>query len=295
MHTITFKKQLFNSLTTGLIASFCAFSNPAAAAVATLAQLNVSGGVGGTITDYGILNGNTSTASVSGYFGNSAALAQYGVLKASTSARVESGSANGYASAGYSDYLTLNNPGLTGLSGSVTFAYYIAYNSSVAAVDGGFSNGDVSFMARAGAYDYTWFLDYASTDGRGYTMMEFQDPNHAYTRTYHVDPPSFIYVTTNFIWGSPIYNELGLILNASESGNTSFNFDAGHSGYWAGVTSVTTNGTIIADYTLTSQSGTDYSHSFVPTAKVPEPATLCMVGLGIALMGARRKRRAFNK
>lgn len=281
--------QTFRFLPAGIVALACIFCGTAQAGVATNAYINESGANTGSVIDYGTQSGNTSTASVTGSLGSSTALAQYGVLKASTSLTTPGGSGSAAASAQFSDVLTLSNPELTGQTGRVTFAYYLAYSSSVAASDGGFSNGSVSFIAWSG-YNYTWFLDYAASDGRGYTMIEFKDPDHASTRTYGVGTQSFIYVTTDFIWGGAISNRVELNVSGAQSGNTGFSFDAGHSGYWAGITSITTGGTTIKDYTVTSQSGTDYSQSFAPTADVPEPATLSVLALGLGLLGALQRK-----
>lgn len=285
--------DFLSSIGTALIIGAYGLSNTAYAGVATYADVFEYGSVVGN-RDYGTLHGNTSIASVTGVTASSAASATYGALKASSSAMPLNGNVSAQAMASYADYLTLNNAALTGQTGRVTFAYYLAYNGAVGASDGGSSNGSVSFAAYSG-YDYTWFLDYANTDERGgETFIESVDPDHASSRVYGVGPQSFIYLTTNFVWGSPIYNRVDLSVNAAKSGLSSFNFDAGHSGYWAGITSIKTGGVDIKDYTIESQSGTDYSKSFAPQAAIPEPGTLSTFVVGLALLGTRRRKRALQ-
>lgn len=281
--------RFFPSVVTALIIGAYGLSNAAHAGVATYADVFEYGSVVGN-RDYGTLRGNTSTASVTGVTASSAAYAAHGALKARSSAMPLYGNVSAQAMASYDDYLTLKNARLTGQTGRVTFAYYLNYSGAVGANDGGFSNGSVSFAAYSG-YDYTWFLDYARTDGDGGdTFIESVDPDHASNRVYGVGPQSFIYLTTSFVWGSAIYNRVDLSVDAAKAGLSSFDFDAGHSGYWAGITSITTGGVDIKDYTIESLSGTDYSTSFAPQAAIPEPATLATFVFGLALLGTRRRK-----
>ena len=64
--------------------------------------------------------------------------------------------------------------------------------------------------------------------------------------------------------------------------------------YWAGISSVTrADGSAVA-YSLSSQSGTDYARSFVPTSAVPEPSGVMMAvaGLGLIAFVTRKRNNA---
>jgi hypothetical protein len=68
--------------------------------------------------------------------------------------------------------------------------------------------------------------------------------------------------------------------------------DSGHSVYWGGILDfVDASGASISDFTITSDSGTDYSRSFVPTQAIPEPSVWAMLMLGFGFSGALLRRR----
>ena len=66
--------------------------------------------------------------------------------------------------------------------------------------------------------------------------------------------------------------------------------------YWTGISGVSVGGQALDNFTVTSASGTDWAHSFVPIASggVPEPAAWAMLLLGFGGLGAamRARRRA---
>jgi hypothetical protein len=82
----------------------------------------------------------------------------------------------------------------------------------------------------------------------------------------------------------------GMAHTMATPGVESFDADAAHSGYWAGIDTPTANGVPIDNYTITSASGTDYSRSMVP-ASVPEPATALTLLIGAAGLASVRARR----
>jgi hypothetical protein len=69
-------------------------------------------------------------------------------------------------------------------------------------------------------------------------------------------------------------------------------YDLGHSLYWAGISELRdADGNLITDFSLVSDSGTDYRQSFVPVSAVPVPAAVWLFGSGlVGLLGFNRKR-----
>lgn len=69
--------------------------------------------------------------------------------------------------------------------------------------------------------------------------------------------------------------------------------DAGGSVYWGGILGVFDEGGMpVANWAVTSDSGTDYARSFVPVQPgVPEPSTWAMMIAGFGLLGAQMRRR----
>jgi hypothetical protein len=67
-----------------------------------------------------------------------------------------------------------------------------------------------------------------------------------------------------------------------------------HSLYWGGISAVTIDGKPMApgSFTITSESGLDYTQSFVPTA-VPEPGHYAGIA-GAALLGFALWRRSLR-
>jgi MYXO-CTERM domain-containing protein len=62
--------------------------------------------------------------------------------------------------------------------------------------------------------------------------------------------------------------------------------------YWGGISSITRADGSLVDYTMTSDSGTDWTRSFVPMSAVPEPTAAWMAVAGIGVLWARRRRAA---
>jgi hypothetical protein len=68
-------------------------------------------------------------------------------------------------------------------------------------------------------------------------------------------------------------------------------YDLGNSVYWGGITSVTTLDGTDVSYVLRSDSGIDYTKSFVPSP-VPEPSSALLLVLGAAAVFALRLQQA---
>lgn len=99
----------------------------------------------------------------------------------------------------------------------------------------------------------------------------------------------------SFIYGERI--AISGALNTSAKGMTNFDhsasfeavMDASHSVYWNGISSMTdSQGRAVTSYTLTSESGTDWSRDLAIPA-VPEPTTALLMLAGLAGLAWRRR------
>lgn len=245
----------------------------------------------------------TPTASVAnGYEGvqsTASAQANYGALKvlghASTDGGVSSSqSDNGSAKAkaGWYDDITINSPGIASGTAAVLTARV--------AVGGGFSRAG-SFGVNPGASDTygahtdgTWNLAIFNEYRSGSFGADLYRTGYDDVR----DPGTFfgVYTITAPIqlgWQFGIRMEMEGYAAAGSKGlgaNASATFDLGHSAYWGGITSIMVNGEAIP-FTLTSQSGHDWTQSSIPTT-VPIPAAAWLLGSGLlGLIGVARRKR----
>jgi hypothetical protein len=259
-------------------------------------------------------SGDRFTSSVSGANGKGSfsawASANYGVMKVSAAgAAVGSNHAAAFASANISDSFTLSNSALTGTKGLLTVSFYAAsllsgdnyspYASNPSAADFYFAAGLSTAYAgvKNSQLQVTQSLrvddtPYAnSSSSRVWTDDQTGTHDTAVTGNYFT-------LTQEFVWGTQLNMQMTMYVNGSlaaypygDDAYGSFSADASHSGYWAGITSITSGGVAVSDYVLTSVSGTDYDQSFVQQgSSVPEPGTLALVGVALAALGVARRR-----
>lgn len=106
-------------------------------------------------------------------------------------------------------------------------------------------------------------------------------------RDYNVPAPGVLYLT--FIarnrLNSPLGYSITATMKATSQALTSAHLMADFSGsiHWGGILSVenAVTGEVIDDWTVTSQSGFDYSKPFSP--EVPEPASIALLGFALCL------------
>lgn len=101
--------------------------------------------------------------------------------------------------------------------------------------------------------------------------------------------------TFSFTYGVAFDLSGGLTVEAYNDGlqASSISVDMAHSVYWGGISNVTANGLPVSSFTVISNSGTDWSQSFVPsTTPVPEPSAAVLMGslLGALCLLQRRRR-----
>jgi len=101
-----------------------------------------------------------------------------------------------------------------------------------------------------------------------------------------------IAVSWDFVFGTPfeISGSLDALATVVGHGLAEAAFD--HSWHWNGIQSLTFEGAAVP-YTLTSESGTDWSRSFA--TPVPEPASTALFPLGLLIVGAAARMRSWRR
>lgn len=270
----------------------------------------------GTPISFGCSNSSADgTASGSGH-----AVATYGHLGASLSTsanatgvgRLTSGSytaiANGHATAGFQDFVTIYSNGVGGTepytgTGSMTLSMYIAAigpnltgATAPAAVFGGSQGASSTDVLGLLIIDGNYFSG-ATANGsiaRAATEQPVQyqtDTSSAINGVPVSKAMGFQQFTVPIRFSSPFSLGMELRLNTASSATADFsgnafgsvNFEAMKSFDWAGIQDVMIDGVSVS-FTLSSESGTDWTQSFAPTAPVPEPSTYAMMLLGAAVL-----------
>jgi hypothetical protein len=128
-----------------------------------------------------------------------------------------------------------------------------------------------------------------SVSVRGYDENYFgQQPQE----NQHIVQPIASSMTLAITLGAPFSIIAYLEATTALQGNGSALIDASHSAYWGGISSVTNQFGESVEYSLSSNSGTDWSRSFSPA--VPEPESYMLMLLGVAAISWRARRNLLN-
>ena len=224
-----------------------------------------------------------------------AASANYGVLKGSTKASGINSTGGTNTISTFSDTLVIDSSGNAGKVGQASISMFFTYVGTLSAGFGGNAGigYDLSFLKSDG------FSNDLSQNA--FTRIQNNDSNGISENLTYISVTDGIPVpfgnplTANFsfIFGSPftITSTLKTFASIGYGDTSNASMDASNSAYWDGFNGVSLNGGQV-NFNITSNSGTDWSKSFVPkVSAVPEPATWAMMIVGFGLVGGVMRRR----
>lgn len=298
-HSNSFRNRLL------LSALLLCGSTAQAALIASSAVVHEDGSGNGRIVEYGPIN-NSSTISYTTTTGLAASgygHATYGALHASAfSTATTSGSpteTRGQGTADWIDQVTFNSATQTGQAyARVSFSLSGGLSSYSGASTVG--NSTIAASVRVnGQSVYTTSGQLVSQNG-AITVNDIRQ-GVALNGIYESNPANSL---TGVFWFDIPFEfgtefQLAASLTAftqtvAFSGNTASAYsNFGSTGYWGGISQVhLADGTVLTDYSLSSQSGFDWTHAATPAA-VPAPAAawLFITGLASLIGVAKRKSR----
>lgn len=196
------------------------------------------------------------------------------------------GEANALAVAGYRETLTINRPGLAGMSGNLIAGVRIYSVQTGSAAGGASVRGQSEATLRLG--EDREVVSYASD------VYPVGD-DYRYNQLYSGVP---VTLTTPIVFGQPLVMEISgwsSAAGAPRGSSGQFSEISYLDVYWDGMSAIELpDGSLVWDYTVTSESGFDYRYPYYPEAlPVPESGSFACGVLALAALavGAAKRRR----
>ncbi|UXH76709.1 PEP-CTERM sorting domain-containing protein [Roseateles amylovorans] len=131
-------------------------------------------------------------------------------------------------------------------------------------------------------------------DGSTSTYLLFDTPSASLSRIYTVETQLLSGEATFFsmsLYSAAALNTYYLDSTSGQGGSV-----LNQSLYWGGISSVTRADGTAVNFTLSSDSGVDYTRSFIPVVPaVPEPSSILLMLAGVAALGAVARRRVSER
>ena len=187
-----------------------------------------------------------------------------------------------------SQYLTFNSAGLTGQPGRAITTSAVHGSTLMSPTGIGHLEAAGGVGLRIGSNTYSRLLGTTlNTDSEGSHEVQTAWGTENGTPVPYTD---LIPTSWEFIWGEPFLVTVTMSVAAVAVGHGLAGSYFDRSWYWTGVQSVTTFEGASVPYTLTSESGVDWSRSFA--TPVPEPASTILFPLGLLIVGAAARTRS---
>jgi hypothetical protein len=228
-------------------------------------------------------------APAGGIRGGGVAAADFGKVGAFVEGLIytqDPGSTSAHARSFFSDTLTFDAAGLTGLAGRVTVAYRLGGALHAQATEGGLATASLSMTGR-----------FDNTFGSAHGWLTNENGNVTGTGGPIASDgnPSFIMLTADIVWGQSYETSFESYASTWVTSNGGYEaralVDAPFAGTWGGIVSATHDGVDVAGFTVSALSGTDYSRAFAIPPPVPEAPQMPLLLAGLALVAGWTRRR----
>ena len=237
----------------------------------------------------GLQTASAAYTAIPGSTSSAQAQAQLGVLKLSSEYLFSvsgSGSVQEVAAslsdAGWADQYTISNASLTGQSGVLKFFLHV--DGLLSASGWGGSTFSISVQTQPFASN---FLTQFGCDSRN--LPACSTPVNS---NYEVSVPFVFGTSFEMMIRAIAQASMPSLIGPQPPGQAAADFQ--NTIYWAGISSVSIGGNVISDYSISSQSGTNYSASLAPGSEVPEPSTYLVVAAGLCLLFRKGKSTGQN-
>jgi hypothetical protein len=279
----------------------------------------VSAGVTGAAGELCFESNSTGTlltvsCAVGGIAGSASGVADYRHVGVASSAAISVAGSSGLQTVGagggasVNDVLTITSPGRTGTA-DLTFSFMLQSTASTSAnatlppYEGVYRASEAYGSAEVDARLYVGgqIIRHAQAASESYVVRSDTDPERTIASTgligndavasalgtYQYTVPIILGQEFSLVMSmtSNIYNYAGGIARASASIEAMNSFD------WGGIQSVTVDGQPV-EFSVTSQSGTDWIQAYTPPVPELPTSALLLTGLGFAMRRALTARRA---
>lgn len=213
--------------------------------------------------------------------------ADYGILRSYSYSFNSGGFAAAESGVAFSDWITIDAPGLTGTIGSFTGGskVHASLSPSLSAHEGSTTEVDVyAFINGINMEHYEVFGWNPDGTQISYEKNQIDFSNIPYDGNLEGIIP--------FKFGVPFLISMNLRTraqsytdpNSSEIGSGNAMADASNTVYWLGIDNVLSGNGRVDDFSVVSDSGTNYARSFIPTSiSIPEPSTLSIMLVGVLI------------
>ena len=198
------------------------------------------------------------------------------------------------------DTLTFSVDSLTGQLGLWTFSLLVdgslsdTTSNAPNAVQSGWQVDIHARMTSGAGQSSNYFhnvADWADTPGTPFSRCNID----GVATSDYTDCASLFTISIPFTFGTPFDFFYQFRGSATSSPDTAVHvgdavYDLSNSLLWGGTSSITAGGIVVTNYGFHSDSGFDWRQSSIPTNGIPEPASIALIGIGLAALAWTTRR-----